>query len=281
MPELPEVETSCRGIAPHLTHRQVSEVRIHQTSLRYPVSPEIGDTLVGKTIQQVSRRGKYILLTLETGSILIHLGMSGSLRILEKGFSQPLRKHDHVQFFFSHGVELRYHDPRRFGLILWAENHQHPLLDKIGMEPLSDAFNADWLLELCQKKTTEIKPLLMTSHLITGVGNIYANESLFYAGIHPQTAANKLSAAQVKRLHETLVKTLKRAIEQGGSTLRDFVNTQGEPGYFAQTLAVYGRLNQPCLSCHTPIEKILQAQRASYFCPQCQPAVKKNPTATT
>jgi formamidopyrimidine-DNA glycosylase len=219
-----------------------------------------------------------LLVRFEMGSLLIHLGMSGSLRILTHPHTQPLKKHDHVQLFFERGIEVRYHDPRRFGLLLWAEQHQHPLLNKIGLEPLSEEFSLPWLTQLCQKRTTPIKPLLMTSHLITGVGNIYANESLFCAGIHPTSPAMSLTSDQVNRLHRCIQETLSRAIAQGGSTLRDFVNTEGQPGYFAQTLQVYGRAGQACHRCSTPIEKLIQAQRTSFFCPICQTSSPVNTT---
>lgn len=270
MPELPEVETSRRGIDPHICGRSILEVRVRQPQLRWPVSPEIINGLTGQRFLRTDRRGKYLLLYTESGCVILHLGMSGSVRIVDN--SQEPRKHDHVDFVFSDGVILRYHDPRRFGCILWSKFpvEKHELLRDLGPEPLSDAFGADYLYERSRGRKTPIKSFIMDSHVVVGVGNIYANESLFMAGIRPQAAAGSVSRARYQALTGHIKAVIARAIEVGGTTLRDFVGGDGKPGYFQQSLLVYGRGGEPCKSCGSLLKEIRQNQRASVYCPSCQ-----------
>ena len=276
MPELPEVETTCRGIAPKTEGHTIQALEIRQTQLRWPVSPFLQTAnLAGLGILNILRRGKYVLLQTEKGDILIHLGMSGSLRILPQ--DTPAQKHDHIDLMLNNGYMLRYHDPRRFGAWLWADQKeggyaQHPLIAKLGPEPLSEAFNARYLQQRIQHRKSPIKSLIMNSAIVVGVGNIYANESLFLSGIHPQTLPTQLSLEQIQLLVAQIKHVLAAAIEQGGTTLKDFLSPDGKPGYFEQQLYVYGRAGQPCLRCQTPIEKIQLNQRSAYFCPHCQPA---------
>ncbi|MBF0257045.1 MAG: bifunctional DNA-formamidopyrimidine glycosylase/DNA-(apurinic or apyrimidinic site) lyase [Gammaproteobacteria bacterium] len=269
MPELPEVETSRRGIAPHIQGRQVSEVLVRQPRLRWPVSPELAAELTGQEIMDVGRRGKYLLLRTVRGCLLLHLGMSGSLRVLPS--TTPAGKHDHLDVCFGEHC-LRLHDPRRFGAALWLRGDplQHPLLAELGPEPLSDDFNIDYLQQSLKGRSAPIKPLLMDSKRVVGVGNIYANESLFSAGIHPARAGGRISRARLERLLGCIKQVLQRSIDQGGTTLRDFTREDGKPGYFAQQLQVYGRAGEPCPNCARPIQRLILGQRASYLCPSCQ-----------
>ncbi|MCQ8127567.1 bifunctional DNA-formamidopyrimidine glycosylase/DNA-(apurinic or apyrimidinic site) lyase [Methylomonas rivi] len=270
MPELPEVETSRRGIAPHIQGKTFQEIIVRQPRLRWPVPGSLTSTLPGLRLDRVERRGKYLLLATTAGTLILHLGMSGNLRICDRG--QPALKHDHADFIFSDGTLLRFNDQRRFGAILWtdAPAEQHALLAELGPEPLSDAFNAEFLLHHCRNRRAPIKSLIMDSHVVVGVGNIYASESLFLAGVHPNRPAGEIEPAACRRLCEAIKTVLQRAIEQGGTTLRDFVNAQGKPGYFQQSLSVYGRAGQSCLKCAEPIQHIKIGQRASYFCGTCQ-----------
>lgn len=268
MPELPEVETSRRGIAPHLLGATILHAVIRNGRLRYPVSDEIY-RLSDVPVLSVRRWAKYLLLELPTSWIIIHLGMSGSLRILSE--ERPAEKHDHIDLVMSNGKILRYTDPRRFGLWLWTETLAgHPVLAHLGPEPLSDDFNSDYLQQKCIKKKIAIKPWLMDNKLVVGVGNIYANESLFAAGIHPDRLAASLSPEECQRLVKAIKTILSRAIEQGGTTLKDFLQSDGKPGYFAQQLQVYGRKGEPCRQCGTPIIASKHAQRATFYCRQCQ-----------
>jgi formamidopyrimidine-DNA glycosylase len=269
MPELPEVETTCRGLVPHIINNSVQEVLIRNNKLRWPVPEELPTLLLNGTCLSVIRRAKYILLKFTHGTLIIHLGMSGSLRICES--STPFLKHEHVQFAFVNGITLRYHDPRRFGCILWSnDNLTHPLLKKLGMEPLAEEFNASFLFNLIKNKNIGIKKLLMDAKHIVGIGNIYACEALFYAKIHPSRPAKNLDLADCEKLVGTIKNVLNKAIETGGTTLRDFVNSDGKPGYFTQQLAVYGRNSQKCKLCDSTIEMITIAQRRSDYCPTCQ-----------
>lgn len=269
MPELPEVETTRRGILPHLTKRTLSAVEIRQTKLRYPIVQGAIEALIGEPLIAVNRRAKYLLLHFAHQSLIIHLGMSGSLRLVSP--DSEWRKHDHWQLTFGDKA-LRYHDPRRFGfLLVSATPHTHSLLAKLGVEPLSHDFNAHYLFDFCQRRTGSIKALLMNQHIVVGIGNIYACEALFQARIHPQYPAKRLTLAQVEPLKQAIVDQLSRAIRLGGSTLKDFVNPDGNPGYFAQTLAVYGREGKPCPHCQTPIENLKITGRSSFYCPKCQP----------
>lgn len=268
MPELPEVETSRRGIEPYIVGQTILHAAVRNGHLRWPVSTEI-HTLSDSPVLSVNRRAKYLLLQLPQGTILIHLGMSGSLRILTQAL--PAAKHDHLDLVFSNGTVLRYTDPRRFGCWLWTRHlEQHPLLVNLGPEPLSDDFTAEYLLERCAKKTGAIKPWLMDNRLVVGVGNIYASESLFNARLHPAKSAKTLRYDECQCLVQAIKNVLQHAIEQGGTTLRDFTQTDGKPGYFVQQLQVYGRAMQPCRQCGIPILTGKQGQRSSYWCPHCQ-----------
>jgi len=270
MPELPEVETTRRGIEPHVLGQRVSSVTVRDPRLRWPVPEDLARRLVGQAIASVKRRAKYLLLGFDTGTLMIHLGMSGSLRIVEPGTT--LRKHDHVDICLDSGRCLRLHDPRRFGAVLWIEGpaQQHPLLAHLGPEPLSDAFDAGYLFRSTRKRRVAIKQHVMNSQVVVGVGNIYASESLFLAGIRPGRAAGRLTRAECVRLTETIRQVLGEAIAQGGTTLRDFVREDGSHGYFQQSLRVYGRTGQACTSCDTPIKQIVQGNRSTYYCPGCQ-----------
>ncbi|UTF58844.1 bifunctional DNA-formamidopyrimidine glycosylase/DNA-(apurinic or apyrimidinic site) lyase [Gilvimarinus sp. DA14] len=269
MPELPEVETTKRGIAPHINGKKVRQVTVRQPSLRWPVTDGLDDILRGKQLQTVGRRGKYLLLGYNHGVLLVHLGMSGSLRIVPPNTAPEL--HDHVDIEFT-GAVLRYHDPRRFGSILWhpGDPFTHPLLASLGPEPLSDEFNPEYLFVRSRKRKQTVKQFLMDSKVVVGVGNIYANEALFMAGIKPIRKAGTLSRKQCELLWEKIQFVLQRSIEQGGTTLRDFVGGDGKPGYFKQQLMVYGRGGQPCAVCHKPLKEIQLGQRATVYCTVCQ-----------
>lgn len=268
MPELPEVETCRSGIAPHLVKQQIAAIEIRTPRLRWPV-PELHG-LIGQQILSVERRGKYLKLVCSAGYILIHLGMSGSLRILQE--SQQPGKHDHIDLVTATGLILRYNDPRRFGCWLFHNNPHtdHPLLAELGPEPLTESFNATYLYQLSRKKSAPIKSLIMDSHVVVGVGNIYACESLFKAGINPKRAAGKVTQEKTGRLVAAIKGVLAAAISQGGTTLRDFTDSNGKPGYFKQQLLVYGRQGEPCYNCGHSIKNVRIGQRSSFFCPHCQ-----------
>ena len=268
MPELPEVETSRRGIEPHLVGATVLHAVVRNTRLRWPVSPEIL-SLSDQPVLSVQRRAKYLLIELPEGWIIIHLGMSGSLRVLTE--EHPPEKHDHVDLVMSNAKVLRYTDPRRFGAWLWAPDlAASRVLSHLGPEPLSEAFSAGWLLEKSQRKRIAIKQWLMDNKLVVGVGNIYASEALFSAGILPGRPACDLTEDEAQVLVDSIKQVLHRSIEQGGTTLRDFLQSDGKPGYFAQQLQVYGRAGSPCLHCGTAINSGRHGQRSTYWCPQCQ-----------
>jgi formamidopyrimidine-DNA glycosylase len=270
VPELPEVETTLRGIAPFVTHTPIQQLIVREARLRWPIPEDLPQKLEGATIGEPWRRGKYLLLPIEkTGTLIIHLGMSGSLRIVDPGLAP--RKHDHVDLVLSSGRAMRYHDPRRFGCILFAKiPEQHSLLRDLGPEPFDAVFDGRYLYQEAGQRKTSVKTFIMDSHTVVGVGNIYASESLFAAGISPTRVAGKISLARYERLAETIRMVLSASIAQGGTTLRDFVNATGNPGYFRQTLNVYEREGQPCRICETPIRMARQAQRATYWCPRCQ-----------
>ncbi|MFT5420190.1 MAG: formamidopyrimidine-DNA glycosylase [Candidatus Endobugula sp.] len=271
MPELPEVETTRRGIAPHIEGRQVRSVIIRQNQLRWPITPHIAEHLPRKKLLNVSRRSKYLLFRFSHGHLLVHLGMSGSLRIINPQIDPP-QKHDHVDIIFSTTIALRFHDPRRFGSILWTSEDpiQHKLLAKLGPEPLTNDFSADYLFNASRKRKQEAKTFIMNSHIVVGVGNIYANESLFSAGIRPTKMAGKLTKKNCEAWVNCIKTVLQRSITQGGTTLRDFVGGDGKPGYFAQQLNVYGRGGEACINCKKPLKEIRQAQRSSVYCCHCQ-----------
>ncbi len=270
MPELPEVETTLRGIAPHLSGKQLRQLVVRQPRLRWPVPTELMNAIEGCRLLNLARRGKYLLLGFKEGTLLIHLGMSGSLRIVDD--QAEVQAHDHVDLVFGGGRVLRYTDPRRFGAILWTTEpvEQHPLIAHLGPEPLTDAFNFDHFYPRTRKRKQAIKTLIMDSKVVVGVGNIYANEALFMAGIRPTRAAATLSRKSCEALIEHIKTVLGRAIAQGGTTLKDFVGGDGKPGYFKQQLLVYGRGGQPCVKCQKPLKEIKLGQRATVYCSHCQ-----------
>lgn len=273
MPELPEVEVTRRGIEPVLTGRRVSGVIPRTPRLRYPLPDHLERTLSGSRLIAVRRRGKYLLLDFGRGHLLIHLGMSGSLRLVAADLAAE--KHDHFDLVFAiarKSVALRLRDPRRFGAILWLEADPlaHPLLAALGMEPLTEEFSAAWLKRELAGLSAAIKPTLMDSHRVVGIGNIYASESLFRAGIDPRTPAGKVSQKRLARLVPAIKATLAAAIAAGGSSLRDFIHSDGSSGYFQQQYFVYGRSGEPCRVCGRPIRELRQGQRATFFCVRCQ-----------
>ena len=268
MPELPEVEVTRRGLAPHLAGRTISAVAVREPRLRWPVSDDVL-TLAGRTVKSIRRRGKYLLVDCGDGHLILHLGMSGSLRLLP--LATPAEKHDHFDLVLGDRL-LRLRDPRRFGAVLWtsAAPDIHPLLAHLGVEPLSRALDPARLFALTRAHRTAIKQFLMDARRIVGVGNIYANESLFRAGIHPRKRAHRLTRAECARLARAIKDTLRAAIRAGGSTLRDFVGADGAAGYFQQRYWVYDRAGEACRRCGTPIRKMLQGSRSSFCCRRCQ-----------
>ena len=273
MPELPEVETTRKGIKPYLENATITAVVIRHFSLRWPIEKELPEILTNRIIHRVSRRAKYLLIEFENGTLMIHLGMSGSLRILDKIEPNKPGKHDHLDIELSNGHILRYNDPRRFGSVLWTTEpiSQHRLIAHLGPEPLLKEFNAEYLQQQAQSKRCSIKTFIMNGKVVVGVGNIYANESLFLANIHPRTMAQSLSLLQYIELTEQIKNILRRAIKSGGTTLKDFTNSDGKPGYFAQHLNVYGRKGESCFICESKIQRYKESQRATYYCPMCQP----------
>lgn len=274
MPELPEVETTRRGIEPYLVTQTVTKLHLRERRMRWPVEDTVL-ALEGKTITSVRRRAKYILIESSAGTLILHLGMSGSLRICPQ--ETELRKHDHfiAQLDSGSHLEMRLHDPRRFGAVLWHDQSDgdiqlHPLLKNLGPEPLSDAFTPASLIESSRGRKTSIKQHVMNNHVVVGAGNIYACEALFRSGIHPTRQAGKVSAARLEKLTENIRAVLTEAIKQGGTTLRDFVNEQGNPGYFKQRLNVYGREGEPCRDCGSTIKRIVISNRSTFYCPKCQ-----------
>ena len=270
MPELPEVETTLRGVMPHLLNERIKVVIVRDRRLRWPI-PESIQRLEGSTVTNGTRRAKYLLFETMCGVLLIHLGMSGSLRIVPK--STPWRKHDHFALELDNGMQMRLHDPRRFGAALLLDKQeaaQHKLLKDLGPEPLSDTFTADVLHELCKGKSATIKTVIMDAHVVVGVGNIYACEALFMAGIKPSKRASKVKMDALIRLVDAIKEVLSASIKQGGTTLRDFLRENGEPGYFKQSLRVYDREGEPCRACQSAIKRQIQAQRSTFFCPKCQ-----------
>ncbi|MEN8261038.1 MAG: bifunctional DNA-formamidopyrimidine glycosylase/DNA-(apurinic or apyrimidinic site) lyase [Pseudomonadota bacterium] len=269
MPELPEVETTKRGISPHILRQTVSAVRIRQKNLRWPVPDELAKEVTNTTIESIRRRGKYLLLESTAGTVILHLGMSGSLRVVPADTVPG--KHDHIDFVFGEAC-LRLRDPRRFGAVLWTRDDvlSHPLLAPLGPEPLSPEFNGAWLYGMSRGRKIAVKAFIMDSRSVVGVGNIYANEALFLAGIRPGRPAGRISAERYATLANCICSVLEDAIHQGGTTLRDFVNEAGRPGYFQQTLNVYGREGAHCPHCGTRIRSLRLGQRSSFFCPSCQ-----------
>lgn len=270
MPELPEVETTRRGLAPRLLGTRITGVRVREPRLRWPVTPELAEALTGTRVLRLERRGKYLLVGCDRGTLIVHLGMSGSLRLLQE--EAPPTTHEHVDFTLENGWIVRLRDPRRFSALLWEpkELSRHPLLARLGPEPLDRAFNADWLYRQTRRRRASIKQALMDGRLVAGIGNIYANEALFHAGIRPSTPAKRLSRVRCARLAVAIKKTLQLAIRAGGSSLRDYVGSNGELGYFQSKLWVYNRAGMPCRACGTPIRERRLGQRSSFYCPLCQ-----------
>ncbi|MCX7556055.1 bifunctional DNA-formamidopyrimidine glycosylase/DNA-(apurinic or apyrimidinic site) lyase [Xanthomonadaceae bacterium JHOS43] len=269
MPELPEVETTRRGIAPHVVGRRIVSVTLRRDALRWPIPPEIRDELPGQRIDAARRRAKYLLLDAQSGSAILHLGMSGCLRVLPD--DAPPKRHDHVDLHLDDGHLLRLTDPRRFGALLWQPlGHTHELLARLGPEPLSDDFDAACLMRAAAGRSAPVKHFLMDQRIVVGVGNIYAAEALFQAGIHPARAAGRISKARWERLVAAVKHILAHAITRGGTTLRDFLDPDGEPGYFAQELFVYGRAGQACKHCGSVLRAADWGQRATVYCPTCQ-----------
>ena len=269
MPELPEVETTRRGIAPHVENRRITAIIVRQPQLRWPI-PDAIQLAVGEPVTAVRRRAKYLLLDTARGTIVLHLGMSGSLTV--QPMDKPVLKHDHLDIVFEGGHCLRLNDPRRFGACLWQGAEEAPLkvLQGLGPEPLSDAFDGERLFELSRGRTVAIKNFIMTNAVVVGVGNIYANEALFMAGIDPRRAAGRVSRARYLALGSHIKTVLAQAIEQGGTTLRDFYSGDGKPGYFRNELNVYGREGEACINCGRPIRQVVLGQRSTFYCPVCQ-----------
>lgn len=271
MPELPEVETTRRGIEPHLPGRSVLAVTLRAARLRFPLEQSLCTDLPGRRFKAVARRGKYLLLTMDGGTLLIHLGMSGHLHLSAPG--SPAGKHDHFELALDNGNLLRLNDPRKFGTVLWlaGDPGSHPLLAGLGPEPLDDRFSTEYLYGITRKRKAAIKTVLMNSRLVVGVGNIYANEALFHARIAPSRQAGRLTQSECGRLVVAVKKTLAEAIERGGTSLRDYVDVDGNPGYFGLNLLVYGREGERCLVCLTPLQQSRLGGRATCWCPHCQP----------
>ncbi len=272
MPELPEVETTRRGIAPTVEGQVLRQLLIRNHQFRWPIPADLPALVNGRQVLDTGRRGKYLWLNFEHGAMIIHLGMSGSIRHVHP--DEAPRKHDHVDWVFPRGT-LRLHDPRRFGAVLWHAHQtgpllEHPLLLKLGIEPFDPRFDGRWLHERTRGRTLPIKQALLAGDIVVGVGNIYASECLFRARIHPKTPAHRISLARHERLAQAIRDTLSDALTAGGSSLRDYVGAGGESGYFQIHAYVYDRAGQPCLSCQRPIRRVLQGQRATYFCAHCQ-----------
>lgn len=270
MPELPEVETTRRGIAPHIGGKTVTRILVREPRLRWPVPRRLAREITGQTITAVGRRGKYLLLVTDAGTAILHLGMSGSLRIIDA--ATPADKHDHVDIVFDDHRALRLTDPRRFGALLWTRRppEQHRLLRDLGPEPLGEALTGAYLYAASRGRKVAIKNLIMNSHIVVGIGNIYANEALYMAGIHPGRAAGRISKRKYELLVEVIREVLNDSIARGGTSLRDFVDSDGKPGYFSLELNVYGKGGEPCISCQTLIREIRQGQRATFYCTECQ-----------
>lgn len=270
MPELPEVETTVRGIAPHIEDQIINKVVVRQPQLRWPVPENLNQILTNRIVLSVSRRAKYLLIRTDNGTLIVHLGMSGSLRILS--VDKLAEKHDHIDIEFENNTLLRYNDPRRFGAMLWTTQSpaQHELIRDLGPEPLLSDFDGNHLYKLARNRKTPVKSFIMDSHVVVGVGNIYANEALFMAGIHPSRHAGRISLNRYQRLADCIKSVLQDAIQQGGTTLRNFVNESGNPGYFKQQLRVYGRTGLPCRHCLLPLREIRINNRSTVFCIECQ-----------
>ena len=269
MPELPEVETTRLGLEPLITDKKIISIHIYKKKLRWEIPPHLTNTLKNQTIKAISRRAKYLLVQFEQGQLVMHLGMSGSIRVIPS--SEPLKKHEHFEIKLDNSTSIRFHDPRRFGSILWQNrNETISLLKNLGPEPLSYEFDNDSLHNESIGKSKNIKTFIMDSSVVVGVGNIYASESLFLAGISPKRKAGKTSKKRFNILTESIKNVLSDAINNGGTTLNDFYSVDSNPGYFSQLLSVYGREGMPCIRCSVKIKRIIQNQRATYYCPKCQ-----------
>ena len=270
MPELPEVETTVNGISQAMLGQKIKQVIIRQPKLRWDIPKQLTRSVQNQVIQSITRRGKYILINCQTGTMILHLGMSGRLRIISAGI--PPEKHDHVDIVVGNGQCCRFTDPRRFGCLLWTADDplQHKLLEKLGPEPLSRQFTTKFLFERSRNRKVPIKSFIMDSHVVVGVGNIYATEALFFCNIHPNKPAGEINLELAKLLVSEIKRILKHAIKQGGTTLKDFRKTDGKPGYFKQELAVYGRAGEDCINCATPLVSMQIGQRTTVYCPQCQ-----------
>ena len=270
MPELPEVETTRRGLAPHVRGRRVRALKVYERRLRWPVAPGLPARLAGQPIVATGRRAKYLLLTLESGTLLVHLGMSGNLRVVPAG--SPRVPHDHFDLELDSGCALRFNDPRRFGSLLYVRGDPlaHPLLAHLAPEPFAREFDAGYLWRITRRRRVAVKQLLMNSRLVVGVGNIYASEALFRARIRPRRPARSLSRAEAARLARAVRAVLRGAIRAGGTTLRDYLRADGSPGYFRQRLYVYERAGRRCRRCGTLVRAITQGRRSTYYCPACQ-----------
>jgi formamidopyrimidine-DNA glycosylase len=270
MPELPEVETTRRGIRTALLGRRIQALDLRERRLRWPVEASLSAEVAGQRVVDVHRRAKYLLIELERGTLIAHLGMSGSLRVMPAG--APRLLHDHYDLVLDSGRCLRFNDPRRFGSLHWCTGDPagHPLLANLGPEPLEPSFDADHLARLARGRKVAVKLFLMDQRVVVGVGNIYASEALFRAGVRPRRAAGRLRRAEWVSVVEAIRAVLQEAIRQGGTTLRDYVSADGTPGYFRQELYVYERAGEPCRRCSTPVRHLVQGQRSTYFCPTCQ-----------
>lgn len=270
MPELPEVETTRRGIAPHIVGKRIRAVVVRHAGLRWPVPATLGKVLAGKKLRTVERRAKYLLLAVDGGTVLLHLGMSGSLRIADAG--QPPGKFDHVDIVFGNGLCLRLRDPRRFGAVLWTATDPaaHPLLRHLGPEPLGPDFTGEYLFRRARGRRRALRDFLLDGQVVAGVGNIYANEALHAAGLRPSRPAGRLTRAEAERLVKAIQATLAGAIRAGGTTLRDFRGGDDQPGYFQLALKVYGRHGQPCPTCGSLVKVRRQGGRSAFYCHRCQ-----------
>jgi len=270
MPELPEVEITRRGLAPWLEGRRIAQVVVRVPKLRWPVPAEFAQRLAGARVTALDRRAKWLLLRTDRGTALLHLGMTGSFRVLRQ--EQPPARHDHLDLVTDAGVTIRFNDPRRFGSVLWTEEDPafHPLIAPLGPEPLSDEFSGDYLFRRSRKRGIAVKPHVMNAHIVVGVGNIYASEALYRAGIHPARAAGRVALPRIEALVAAIKAVLTESIRVGGTTLRDFYDGDGQPGYFGQHLRVYDRAGRPCGVCGTALKQVVLGQRSSYFCPRCQ-----------
>jgi len=270
MPELPEVETTCRGLRPHLEGARIMTAVVRKRALRRPIPRQLPQRVAGATVRAINRRGKYLLIDCGHGTLIVHLGMSGRLWLVDA--ATPPQTHDHFDLVLAGGSAVRLRDPRRFGLVLWhgGDPLSHALLRDIGPEPLSSDFDGAWLYGKTRGRGGAVKNALMDSHLVAGIGNIYANEALFRAGINPKTAARRVGPARYRLLVEKIRETLNLAIDAGGSSLRDYVNSRGEAGYFQDRFMVYDRAGRPCFNCGAPVRELRQGQRSTFYCPRCQ-----------